>query len=1326
MIIQGLDEPPRRQDGNHDRITPKRSYRVFSQVIRALAVLIAVGLLTLRFLLPGVEQLRPDVEQWLQAKTGQPVSIGSLHAQWRGWTPELVIEKLRLLNEAGDALHIQFLRFGIGIDFSFLWQGPASWKTLRKIDLLRAKRVSLSGMSLTMIREPDGSIHPAGTRSASAGLLSWLLKQSHVDVESADIHWRDRKNEQLSFSFPNTRLSIRGEDSRYRILASTSPSRLLPEKVRPSEDPDPEGTLSTVADITLDPVTLRWSGTALFRIRDLNPSRLFPRENPLSRITSVGASAEFQTSWRQGRFESAEGDFTLGCPPLSSADIRAGDNKRPVPSPARSSQGSCMASAPTETPITGISGSLALGRLGSDNWSLAFGRLVLATPEGQWAPTDARLEIAWSRNREAWEIAARDVQLSNEDLALRLDGIGRWSGEQASPDLYLNLAIERGRLDRLIRYLPTSLMKESLVSWLRRAFIGGTIEKGSVLFHGRPTDFPFRDSEGVFEARFRTSQDTALRYAEEWLPIETAAMDVAFENQHLTVRAESGFVYGSRIREVVAEIPDITVEQPLLTVHGQTVGAFEEGLAFLRTSPLSERHAHHVTGLEGSGEIRIDLRIRRRLPRDDSPSVQGEITFVDDGIDVGVSGFMADTGKSKPAENGDPDLHLDHIKGAITFDKDGIAGKDIAARYLGEAVTLDIEKVTREATDQETGGSKGATRFTVSALPTNTLFSYPLLQDALSKVPASLSAVLAPAATGLTDETKWRVMLELPHSWGQRDSRETAWIGISSPLAGIGALLPAPLRPPFEARMVLSKEPSEREITIRLGSETDDSLSTALFAPGPASGKAEKAGESWRGAVRFGAGSPKLPDSAGVRVEGHVKALSLDQWLPLIRLIAKNNPVSGTPDALATRGKVFPVEVFPDSPKPDSSKPNAPENDNENGEKTAEADSEKKVPVATLILVAQRVHLVIDAFTAFSRTFRGVTLQAGPAQDGNWYVRLQGEEADGYVRLPGPTDKSGTDPAGSHGAIVADFSHLRLPLAGDGDEGANKATGNGGDAIPNTIPPIRFICKDLRYHERPFGHVRVELTPTPRGIDIAPIDIRGKDIRIKGLGAWERGNPPGSPSSRFRLEVNADDLGKLLSSFGYEGKVAREGETRLVLDATWPGSPGQFELGRVTGTLDVKITKGRLLAIDPGATGRIFGLLSITQLPRILSMDFRDLYQDGFVYNRMEGKFKIAEGKAHTKNFMVDGPSSRIDITGGTGLVDQDYDQIATIIPKVSSASLPLAVLGAGIPLAAISIAQHLLDEPFFDKVFAYRYTIGGTWKDPEIELVKEEGDTAE
>nr|VFK50945.1 MAG: TIGR02099 family protein [Candidatus Kentron sp. TC] len=1204
----------------HHKTSPRSRWSVFLWVIQILVVLATCFLIVLRLSLLDVGKFHSEVEQWIGTVIGQSISIGSLDAVWHGWTPELIIKDIRFPDTTGGAPHIQSLRARIGLDPLAFW----------KVTGIRIKRVLLIGISLTITRSSNGSLHlssigaiPSLVDHRIEGLLPWLLHQSRVDMDSVSIHWHDEGNKDASFSIQNAYLSIRRDGARYQIQVTMHPQKDIPLKTPSRETAG--GSLSVIADIAVNPITLNWSGKVFFRIQNFELDRFpFLQDILVPLATSGVANFGFWTFWDKGRIEYIEGNFAFRDFVLRDMNPKTMVHERYVDFPAllmgdhngSSKEGTraLCALADEKTLFPSVRGYLRFKRVGAHNWQLQLRQLVLITADGEWSPAYARIEVAWSRNSDGRLFKIRDAVLENENITLHLMGAAQWFDDDSSPDLRLVMGIEHRNLGRLGRHLPTNLMKNSLVEWLRRAFPKGKLTQGRVLFHGRVADFPFDNGKGVFEIRVKTSHETTLDYAESWPPIEELRADILFSGRGLTITANNGFICGAKLKRVIAEIPDILAETPVLTFNGHIVGILEKGLTFLREGPLADRYASRIAGIQGKGRHRIDLKIRLPLEKNASIRTQGGITFLNSTLDVSTPWSA-----TPKANNSDVSITLNRINGVLTFDENGIVGRSIAARYLDRAIMLDIAKTT---------DMRNTIRFAIKNLDTDTLLTHPLLKRALQRMHPTLQSLVMRVAHKAT----WRIILDLPDDWGSMD--RVARLRIVSHLRGANVDLPPPLTGrPFQMEMLLKygnrqMQGKSKRVWFQFGAEA-----TGIFS----SESGSRGHEKWRGAIRMGKGPIILPKK-GIRVDGHISRFSFEEWRALF----------GT-HLDFTRAPSF-----------------------------------QKAP-------SFQAEVSFDEFTVFSQTLRNAKFKIDRDNDGVWHIQVQSDAVQGHIRIPR---------LGSNETVAIALTHLHLPLADLKDENYN--------FDPENIPPVRITCEKLTYDGLSLGSIKLlELFPNLQGLEIKRIEVTSENFRIQGHGKWEQ-----SEQSQFYLETNGPDLGKLLSSFGYEGEVAKRGETYLKLNVQWPGSPMQFDLEQMSGTLDVKAIHGRLLAIKPGAPGRVFGLLSITLLPRRLLLDFSDIFQEGLVYDRMEGKFEIQEGKAKTSNFFVEGPTSRINIAGSTGLINKDYDQIATVIPKFSSI----------IPLAAIGIAQKLFDTPFFDEIFTYQYTIRGTWDNPKIEFATNKG----
>ncbi len=214
-------------------------------------------------------------------------------------------------------------------------------------------------------------------------------------------------------------------------------------------------------------------------------------------------------------------------------------------------------------------------------------------------------------------------------------------------------------------------------------------------------------------------------------------------------------------------------------------------------------------------------------------------------------------------------------------------------------------------------------------------------------------------------------------------------------------------------------------------------------------------------------------------------------------------------------------------------------------------------------------------------------------------------------------------------------------------------------------------------------------------------------------------------NSKLAVKVSSDNLAGLLAGFGYQQAIEAE-QAQLTFDISWPQSPLNFSRENIRGDLNINIGKGKLNDIEPGAAGRIFGLMSIAALPRRLTLDFSDLFSKGFTFDSIKGDFKLEAGHAVTENLTLEGASAKIEMSGLTDLINKHYDQQVKITPNVSS-TLPLAGAVAGGPIglgvgAALFVVDKLAGKLFGKNIvnlISYKYDLTGPWSDPQLTVVK-------
>lgn len=347
---------------------------------------------------------------------------------------------------------------------------------------------------------------------------------------------------------------------------------------------------------------------------------------------------------------------------------------------------------------------------------------------------------------------------------------------------------------------------------------------------------------------------------------------------------------------------------------------------------------------------------------------------------------------------------------------------------------------------------------------------------------------------------------------------------------------------------------------------------------------------------------------------------------------------------------------------------------------------------------------------------RVLDLLGSPFEDTR--VRLSREPALTQVRLDGAAIEGEVDvPADRRRAIEGRFARLHWPARPAPQDGAPPVEPSGPDQDPGRLPPLAFRVEDLRVGALALGGAELRAVPRADGLRIERFATRAPTFELTAQGDWRR-TGEGRAASEFQVDFRAGSLGELLGAFGLAGMVD-EGPTTGVLRGRWPGSPGAFALARFTGTLRAEVGEGALLEVEPGGGGRVLGLISLAEIPRRLTLDFKDFFNKGFGFNSISGEFVFADGTARTDLLQINGPAAEIRVSGSTDLRAQTYDQRIEVLPKAGGVLPALGALAGGPVGAAVgAVAQAVLQQPLKQAARTV-YRVTGPWKDPEVEVIE-------
>lgn len=358
------------------------------------------------------------------------------------------------------------------------------------------------------------------------------------------------------------------------------------------------------------------------------------------------------------------------------------------------------------------------------------------------------------------------------------------------------------------------------------------------------------------------------------------------------------------------------------------------------------------------------------------------------------------------------------------------------------------------------------------------------------------------------------------------------------------------------------------------------------------------------------------------------------------------------------------------------------------GSRTA-GDADPASPVSS-------VDLSVGQLDVLDRAFSDTRVQLGLLDDG---VQLHFDGA----QIKGTLDVPSTLPA-----LRGRFDRLYWPSSRPAGESSTHA-------VAVDVPPLDFVIDDLRFGEAQLGQAIIKAYPTPEGLHIEQLQTRHPGQDITASGDWTQVG--GASRSRFALEFRGDDIGKMLDALGFSGMIDG-GKVKVLMAGSWPGSPADFDMRVLNGSLDIDVGAGRILDVEPGA-GRMLGLISITQIPRRLLLDFSDIFGDGLGFNSLRGHFDIADGQARTDDLLVQAAAAEIRVRGRAGLVAQDYDQMVDVRPKAGSVFPAVGALAAGpIGIAVGALAQLVLQKPM-KRAARTLYHVTGPWAAPEVKVVE-------
>jgi len=350
-------------------------------------------------------------------------------------------------------------------------------------------------------------------------------------------------------------------------------------------------------------------------------------------------------------------------------------------------------------------------------------------------------------------------------------------------------------------------------------------------------------------------------------------------------------------------------------------------------------------------------------------------------------------------------------------------------------------------------------------------------------------------------------------------------------------------------------------------------------------------------------------------------------------------------------------------------------------------------PEASAASPLDAVSIKTPDLVILGRHYNDVDLNA-TATPGQWKIALNSQQASGDLQW---------DNAGG-GKLSARLKQMTI------DPSSVAKTPDVGDAVKE-LPALDIVADDFSLGQLHFGRLEVLAQNEGSMWRLSKIQATNPYGVFAGSGQWQVGGGKNRTQLDFKLDSN--DVGKLLERLGYPGTV-RAGSTQFGGKIGWDGPPSSLDYASLSGEMNLEASKGQFLKLDPGA-GKLLGLISLQGLPRRITLDFKDVFSEGFAFDSISSKLAVQNGLMRTDRLQIDGPSARVVMRGEVDLKRETQQLNVNVQPELGgTAALGVALVN---PIAGVAtwVAHKMLQNPL-NHMFGFDYRVTGTWDDPKVE----------
>ncbi|MES2190034.1 MAG: YhdP family protein [Pseudomonadota bacterium] len=885
-------------------------------------------------------------------------------------------------------------------------------------------------------------------------------------------------------------------------------------------------------------------------------------------------------------------------------------------------------------------------------------RIVLdqLSAEAQWKVANGKIDTQ-----------LRNVRFSGADA----EGVAQvsWqSGNSAATSLGtldLQGSLSRGNGARVHRYLPL-VLPDRVRHYVRDAVVQGDVSDVKFRVKGPVDEIPFSNpAHGDFKvtAKVRNGSFAYVppsvqgKDALPWPALTDVHGELVFDRASLEVNGAAARVSGLAGLQVVKADARIPdlLHAAAVEIKASVKGPLVDALGFVNRSPVAAMTAQVLARAVVSGAADYGVQLNIPLNAVEKTKVQGTVSLPGNDVQFTPASPM-----------------LSRLKGVVNFSEAGFNVPGAQARLLGGDVRFEGGM---RPSPRGTGAPEAIVTFRAQGNLTAEGMRQARDIGFISRMAQNAAGATAYSAT-----------------LGFR--RGTAEVMVTSNLQGLALSLPAPFSKAAETSMPLRFENVLLRDSLLPGQKLQDQLSLTVGRTAAISYVRDISGPEarvMRGNISIGLdpGETVLSPENGVAANINLAKVDIDAWE---KILADPAPAANSASVSpAPAGRSF----F-------------------SGTALAYLPNQMAIRAKELVVEGRKLNDVV----------------VGGTREGlNWRANISAAELNGYAEFRQPGGQGA-------GRVYARLSRLSLGQGNAAD------VENLLDDQPANIPALDIVVEDLELRGKKLG--RIEVDAVNRGASVIARDGGVREWRLNkfnvilpeavltATGNWvavnaqagsaagvARGARAGAERRRTVMNFKLDilDSGELLKRFGM-ADVVRRGKGRMEGQVAWMGSPLSLDYPSMSGQFNVNIESGQFLKAEPGIA-KLLGVLSLQSLPRRLTLDFRDVFSEGFAFDFVRGDVNINQGVAATNNLQMKGVNAAVLMEGSADIARETQDIKVVVVPEINAgtASLIATVINPAIGIGSF-LAQYFLRRPLIQAT-TQEFHIDGGWANPRITRVE-------